>query len=146
MERHSVEKWVEELSQGKPKAGDERVGEDTSMHSIHSMHSMRKDSALMVMKNSALELLPTAEEVGAGVGRVRRVAWKVLSYFWSVVFALLVPPPSAGGGWPGFVTTIVIISGVSAIVIELTSLLGCVTGEAPFSFLAPPPLSFAPRL
>jgi len=73
VEKQAVEKWVEELSRVKRGLGDNRAGEDTSphrmhlFHSIHSIHSIRVDSALQLMKSSALELLPTAEEVGVGV-------------------------------------------------------------------------------
>jgi len=74
---------------------------------------------------------------------MRRVAWKVLAYFWSVVFAVLV---QRRRGWAGFLTTIGIISGVSFIVIELTNLLGCVTGECSLRPSAPPTLPSPLRL
>jgi len=46
---------------------------------------------------------------------------------WKVLFAL-VPPTQWGGGWPAFLVALTFIGGVTAIVGEVASMLGCVCG------------------
>jgi len=46
---------------------------------------------------------------------------------WKVVFAF-VPPVHWGGGWPAFIVALTFIGGVTAIVGEVASMLGCVCG------------------
>lgn len=50
-----------------------------------------------------------------------------LTITWKVIFAL-VPPVKWGGGWPAFIIALTFIGGVTAIVGEVASMLGCVVG------------------
>lgn len=50
-----------------------------------------------------------------------------LSLFWKVLFAF-VPPPIIGGGWVSFVAALGMIGGVTAIVGDMATLLGCCLG------------------
>jgi len=50
-----------------------------------------------------------------------------LTITWKVIFAL-VPPTHWGGGWPAFIVALTFIGGVTAIVGEVASMLGCVMG------------------
>lgn len=47
---------------------------------------------------------------------------------WKTLFAILVPPATVGGGWVAFFLSIVCITGIAALLIELANLFGCVTG------------------
>jgi len=47
--------------------------------------------------------------------------------FWKVLFAI-VPPPHWANGWPAFIIALSFIGGVTAVVGEVASLLGCVVG------------------
>lgn len=70
--------------------------------------------------------------VGGGIPPVLqqqcRQLWVLCCYGWRALFAAVVPPPDALHGWPAFLVSIGVISGVSMIVIELANVLGCVTG------------------
>lgn len=50
-----------------------------------------------------------------------------MSVSWKVLFAL-VPPSHWGGGWPAFLAGLTFIGGITAIVGEVASLLGCSVG------------------
>lgn len=50
-----------------------------------------------------------------------------LTITWKVLFAM-VPPSHWGGGWPSFIVALAFIGGVTAIVGEVATMLGCVMG------------------
>lgn len=51
----------------------------------------------------------------------------VLALFWKVVF-LVVPPPLLCGGWPAFFVALVMIAGMTCLINDTASLLGCSMG------------------
>eukprot|EP00930_Biecheleria_cincta_P013349 TRINITY_DN11948_c0_g1_i1.p1 TRINITY_DN11948_c0_g1~~TRINITY_DN11948_c0_g1_i1.p1 ORF type:complete len:1564 (+),score=232.20 TRINITY_DN11948_c0_g1_i1:85-4776(+) len=51
----------------------------------------------------------------------------VVSLFWKVLF-LIVPPRSFGNGWPAFWLSMLVIGGITCVINDLASLLGCSLG------------------
>ena len=49
---------------------------------------------------------------------------------WNVLFALI-PPPHYNGGWSCFVVSLLMIGGVTAVVAEIATIMGCVIGLTP---------------
>ncbi|CAI5471932.1 unnamed protein product [Closterium sp. Yama58-4] len=64
--------------------------------------------------------------------RVRRVVVNAVCFVWKALCALLIPPPDALHGYPAFITSILVITLIAALVVELASLFGCVTGVNSF--------------
>ncbi|XP_059147493.1 sodium/calcium exchanger 2-like [Physella acuta] len=50
-----------------------------------------------------------------------------ITFFWKVLAAFL-PPPSMGGGWPTFISSLVTVGLLTAIVSDLASIFGCLVG------------------
>lgn len=46
---------------------------------------------------------------------------------WKILFACI-PPLEWGGGWPAFFVALIFIGGITAIVAEVATVLGCVLG------------------
>lgn len=49
---------------------------------------------------------------------------------WKILFACI-PPVEWGGGWPGFFVALIFIGGITAIVAEVATVLGCTIGLKP---------------
>ncbi|KAI8797275.1 sodium/calcium exchanger 2, partial [Biomphalaria glabrata] len=50
-----------------------------------------------------------------------------VTFFWKVLFACL-PPPSVGGGWPTFLSSLAVIALLTAIVSDMAKIFGCLVG------------------
>lgn len=53
-----------------------------------------------------------------------------VTVFWKLLFAII-PPNQWGGGWPAFFVALAFIGGITAIVAEVATVLGCVLGLKP---------------
>ena len=51
-----------------------------------------------------------------------------VTFFWKVLFAVLIPPPKYAGGWLTFVISLVMIGLLTAIVGDLAAIFGCLLG------------------
>ena len=50
------------------------------------------------------------------------------TFFWKVLFAVVVPPPKYLGGWLTFVISLIMIGILTAIVGDLAAIFGCLLG------------------
>ncbi|CAI5517150.1 unnamed protein product [Closterium sp. Naga37s-1] len=75
---------------------------------------------------------PAAQKARPVAARVRRVVVHAVCFLWKALCALLIPPPDALHGYPAFITSILVITLIAALVVELASLFGCVTGVNSF--------------
>ncbi|CAI5467794.1 unnamed protein product [Closterium sp. Yama58-4] len=75
---------------------------------------------------------PAAHKPQPVAARVRRVVVHAVCFLWKALCALLIPPPDALHGYPAFITSILVITLIAALVVELASLFGCVTGVNSF--------------
>ncbi|CAI5516483.1 unnamed protein product [Closterium sp. Naga37s-1] len=75
---------------------------------------------------------PAARKAQPVAARVRRVVVQAVCFLWKALCAVLIPPPDALHGYPAFITSILVITLIAALVVELASLFGCVTGVNSF--------------
>ncbi|CAI7853789.1 unnamed protein product, partial [Closterium sp. NIES-54] len=75
---------------------------------------------------------PAPHKAQPMAARVWRVVVHAVCFLWKALCALLIPPPDALHGYPAFITSILVITLIAALVVELASLFGCVTGVNSF--------------
>ena len=51
-----------------------------------------------------------------------------VTFFWKVLFAVMIPPPKYAGGWLTFVISLVMIGLLTALVGDLAAIFGCLLG------------------
>ncbi|GJP42875.1 hypothetical protein CLOM_g2406 [Closterium sp. NIES-68] len=75
---------------------------------------------------------PAAHKARPVAARVWRVVLHAVCFLWKALCALLIPPPDALHGYPAFTASILVITAIAALVVELASLFGCVTAVNSF--------------
>lgn len=78
---------------------------------------------------NAVMLAPMIDEDDLIVAEV--TMWEAMCHFatigWKILFAII-PPCEWGGGWPAFFVALIFIGGITAIVAEVATVLGCTIG------------------
>eukprot|EP00440_Ansanella_granifera_P030709 gb/GFBE01033355.1/.p1 GENE.gb/GFBE01033355.1/~~gb/GFBE01033355.1/.p1 ORF type:complete len:747 (+),score=177.61 gb/GFBE01033355.1/:1-2241(+) len=105
-------------------AGGEESGCLACVDHVFGVNSMKAASAAWVDNIKAATNPKEECQEGSPLDRF----CLVLMYPWSVFYSVLVPPPEFFGGWFCFVFSLVHIFGLTAIIVDLAELFGCVAG------------------
>eukprot|EP00931_Biecheleriopsis_adriatica_P037644 TRINITY_DN21592_c0_g4_i1.p1 TRINITY_DN21592_c0_g4~~TRINITY_DN21592_c0_g4_i1.p1 ORF type:complete len:746 (-),score=111.50 TRINITY_DN21592_c0_g4_i1:70-2253(-) len=76
--------------------------------------------------DNAISAVKPAEDWSEGNAFDRAII--IMMYPWMVLYSILVPPPEFFGGWICFVASLVHIFGLTAVIVDLAELFGCVAG------------------